>query len=356
MATFFSNQTVGTWSGYTMTGTLTGNVGRSGNTVTLSSLSCTFKAASAWGTDSGYWSAIYNGNTQLTRSNGLSMSSGTGTKSYSNVSITVGASDTSHQFNFRTSDGKTVYFTVTFPSGQTAPTKPTMTLTVHQNSDFGEFQVYWGTTSLGNPAGTVTLYTSVEGEQGQYTEAVTKSTTGNTAYTYSYAGGNRTWWFKAIASNTVGEAVSDIGSLVTAPLPWSVESSLTTATSTTLEMTYNGGLLNYGALPIDLQYSLDNTNWVSIPSAVQSERKQYTITGLTPNTSYTLYSRSITTVGTSKSYTYQFTTLAPAKLYGSVNSQTKQVKKLYGSVNGETKKIKKLYGSVNGQTKLIYQG
>lgn len=44
-----------------------------------------------------------------------------------------------------------------------------------------------------------------------------------------------------------------------------------------------------------------------------------------------------------------------AKLYGSVNGQTKEVKKLYGSVNGRGKVLQKLYASVGGQTKLIYQ-
>lgn len=46
---------------------------------------------------------------------------------------------------------------------------------------------------------------------------------------------------------------------------------------------------------------------------------------------------------------------AGAKLYGSVNGQTKEISTLYGSVNNQTKEIKKLYGSVNGQTKLIYE-
>ena len=44
-----------------------------------------------------------------------------------------------------------------------------------------------------------------------------------------------------------------------------------------------------------------------------------------------------------------------AKLYGSVNGLSKQIKTLYGSVNGESKEILKLYGSVNGQSKLIYE-
>lgn len=46
---------------------------------------------------------------------------------------------------------------------------------------------------------------------------------------------------------------------------------------------------------------------------------------------------------------------AGAKLYGSVNGQTKEISTLYGSVNNQTKEIKKLYGSINGQTKLIYE-
>lgn len=44
-----------------------------------------------------------------------------------------------------------------------------------------------------------------------------------------------------------------------------------------------------------------------------------------------------------------------AKLYGSVNGRSKEIKTLYGSVNGQSKEITKLYGSVNGVSKLIYE-
>lgn len=44
----------------------------------------------------------------------------------------------------------------------------------------------------------------------------------------------------------------------------------------------------------------------------------------------------------------------PARLYGSVNGQSKRITTLYGSVNGQTKKIVKLYASVNGRTKRIF--
>lgn len=49
------------------------------------------------------------------------------------------------------------------------------------------------------------------------------------------------------------------------------------------------------------------------------------------------------------------TVAAAAKLYGSVNDESVQIKTLYGSVNGESVKLKKLYGSVAGKSKLIFK-
>lgn len=128
MATFFSNQAVGNWSGCTMYGTLTGNVGRSGNTVTLSGLNLSMTAAGAWGTDNNWWARIYSGDSQLCNASGLTMNNGSGSKGLPNASVSVGASATSHTFNLRTSDGNRVNFTVTFPSGASPPTGPAVSV------------------------------------------------------------------------------------------------------------------------------------------------------------------------------------------------------------------------------------
>lgn len=44
------------------------------------------------------------------------------------------------------------------------------------------------------------------------------------------------------------------------------------------------------------------------------------------------------------------------RIYGSANSQTRQILDFYGPVNGEAELANKVYGSVNGQAKIIHQG
>lgn len=90
-------------------------------------------------------------------------------------------------------------------------------------------------------------------------------------------------------------------------------------------------------------------------NATSSAGSPFTIT---PNTTYYLTmwaSNGASSIGNT-AFTQVTTLPAPsAKLYGSYNDQTKEVKKLYGSLNGQTKLIKKLYGSHNGVTKLVYE-
>lgn len=263
MATeFFSGQQIGIWDGEPMIGKLTGDVSRSGNTITLYNLNVSWTATYGYGSDSSAWFAVYEGKDgwwQLVKGTGLSMRGGSGSKWLGTAtSINVGASDTSHYFTFRSSDGAKIIFTVSFPSGQTEPATPTVSAVLNADETVS---VTWGTTDLGNPTGTVKLYGDTNADPS--TELDSKSTTGNTTFTHTGLNPGTTYYYKAYASNSVGSETSSIVS-------------------------------------------------VAIPEH--------------------------------------------AKLYGSVNGETKRVKKLYGSVNGETKKIKKLYGSVNGQTKLIYQG
>lgn len=76
---------------------------------------------------------------------------------------------------------------------------------------------------------------------------------------------------------------------------------------------------------------------------------------LSPNTTYYVRARAYNgQLWSDYSADATFTTLYIAKLYGSVNNQTKRIKKLYGSVNGQSKQIVKMYGSVNGVTKRIF--
>lgn len=351
MATFLSNVSIGTWSGYGWTATLTGNVSRSGNTVTLSSLYCSTAAANAWGTDSGTVFMIKNNSGgELTRHTGITMNNGGGGFSFNNVSVSVGASTTSYTFKFYCSDnGADHNFTVTFPAGQSAPATPTCTASSNSAT---LVNVTWGTTNLGNPAGIVSLY---EGTTNNPTELMySKTTTGTSVFGRDQRTANTTYYYKATASNSVGTVSSAVTSATTYPAGINSVSVSTTDTTATFSIDCaNSG----NALTTTLQKSHNaGATWVDIATDVQGTTVTHTETNLTPETLYTAYFRVTTTAGSSASVSKSYSTQPKSKFYGSVNGQTKRITKLYGSVNGQTKKITKLYGSVNGVTKLIYKG
>lgn len=353
MATFFSGQWIGTWSGQAMIGTLTGDVSRSGNTLTLNNLNCSWSATYGAGSDSGAWFAIYEGWDgwwELARGTGLSMSGGNGSKWIgSTVGITIGASETSHSFTFRSSDGAAISFTVSFPASIWAPATPSCSASSNSAT---LVNVTWGTSDLGNPTGTVSLY---EGTTNNPNELMySKTTTGTSVFGRDQRTANTTYYYKATASNSVGTVSSAVTSATTYPAGINSVSVSTTDTTATFSIDCaNSG----NALTTKLQKSHNaGATWVDIATDVQGTTVTHTETSLTPETLYTAYFRVTTAAGSSASVSKSYSTQPSSKFYGSVNGQTKRITKLYGSVNGQTKKIDKLYGSVNGQTKLIYKG
>lgn len=353
MATFLSGVSIGTWSGYGWTATLTGNVSRSGNTVTLSSLYCSTAAANAWGTDTGTVFMIQNsGGGELTRHTGITMNNGGGGFSFNNVSVTVGASATSYTFRFWCSDNNVAHnFTVSFPAGQVAPATPTCTASSNSAT---LVNVTWGTSNLGNPAGTVSLY---EGTTNNPTELLySKTTTGTSVFGRDQRTANTTYYYKATASNSVGTVSSTVASATTYPAGLT---SLTATNVKSTEATLTAVFANSGnALTTGVEARINQSgSWNDLGlSDVQGTTQSITLSPFLPETTYTVELRVYTTAGTSSVSSVTFTTPSENKFYGSVNGQTKRITKLYGSVNGQTKKITKLYGSVNGVTKLIYKG
>ena len=118
MATFFSGATVGYWSFSSnyMYGTLTGNVSRSGNTVTLSSMTLSITPRySSSGTSN--WSFTVHNSTFSGRINHPPTSI-----SIPNTSFGVSTTQTSASVGWSSSDGYSGSFSVSFPSGATAPT------------------------------------------------------------------------------------------------------------------------------------------------------------------------------------------------------------------------------------------
>lgn len=152
MATFFSNQQIWYWtqSSHWIKGTLTGTVSRSGNTVTLSSMSLSLSwwSSSAWGSDT--LSFTVNG-TKTSRS----VSAGSTSFAVNSTSFSVGTTDTSKSVGWSSSDGYSGSFTVTFPSGATAPSTPSVSISSRTwNSVTGSVSI----SSFGTPSSEANRY------------------------------------------------------------------------------------------------------------------------------------------------------------------------------------------------------
>ena len=111
-----------------------------------------------------------------------------------------------------------------------------------------------------------------------------------------------------------------------------------------------------GKYSMVLKYQLDGGELVTLETITGAGAKSgnFTVSGLTQNTTYSIVVSVSTSAGEVVSNTVSFTTEIGTLLYGSVNSQAKKIEKLYGSVNGESKEISKLYGSIGGVTKRIF--
>ena len=238
------------------------------------------------------------------------------------------------------------------PGQNVAPTKPTVSKSdLTKNS----VKVTWGTTNLGVPTGTVSLYYEIYGTSSP-TTVDTVSTTGNHTNTISSLNSNRWYTTYSQATNSVGTSTSDELNFVT--LPPDIQSvSLTGTTATTATFWIDTDYYTY----VSDVYKEDMYTAIKAPgSSTYTNIKKnygtfsYTITGLSPNTTYTYSFANKNNAGYSSDFNKTFTTRPDVLLYGSVNGQTKKIQKLYGSVNGQTKQITKIYGSVNGVTKRIF--
>lgn len=353
MAQLVNGNQMGDWAGQTRYVYLTGDVTRSGNTVTLSNLRYHFTAAYAVAYDQPEHIYIQSSGGDGTFSDTYirwTFSGGTSpTVTLNNASFGVGTTTTSVTLRLASSDGSWTTFSISFPSGGHAPTAPTVSATTVSAT---QINVSWGTTDIGDPAGTVVLKGGTSSTPT--TQLASKTTTGQTTYNHTGLTANTRYYYKATASNSIGSADSSTVSAYTKPAGIT---SITTTQITPTTATVSIVCASSGnALTTNLQISSNNTSWTNTGRTnVQGTTQTYTITGLTPNTPTTRYFRITTTAGSSASVSVSFNTLTDVKMYGSVNNRSKQIRKLYGSVNGRTRKIVKVYGSVNGRTKLIYR-
>lgn len=384
MATFFTDQQIGAWGSQRMGMTAVGDVSRSGNTVTISNISASYAAASAWGSDTNFTVSLRNGSTVLTQNTGITFNNGSASQGFSNVSFSVGTSDTSHQLNFHSSDGYTINFTVTFPTGSTAPSGGSVTYnsctwnSVNITSSLSSWGTgYSGTPNLEQIVVNSSATASDWATKGRIVLSHATSSTSNTAsisnanQTASYDGGITIKGCTAFKVAMWGS--TNIGSTnafsntthYTPPAPPSatVTDGGYTLTQRKVTLTLTGDQSNNNAATVTFYYrykkSSDSSygSWTSMGSGTVTGSKSVTL-NLPGNTAYNFQFLQQYQNQNSETKTVNYTTPAVPDqgiLYGSVNGQSKRIRKLYGSVNGQTKKIVKLYASVNGVSKLIYK-
>ena len=364
MATFLSETRIGYWSISTnyINANLAGNISRSGNTVTLSGMVLAL-TSTVTSTGSSDFSFTVNGTSTSFRI----YASGTDLGSYSlnNTSFTATSSQTSATISWSSSDGYSGTFNITFPAGGTAPSTPTVNV-VEAYPDGAKLHV--SISSYGTPTSEDNRY--IEGDifgtssfgPPYKVKGVLRETSADIVVDNSCVGlpadftilANKQYYFGGYASNTVLTSQTVTGTFVTTAPKATITVDTIDETSASFDYSV---LADGGHYDKTIEYSIDNgATWhnAATISGASAATGSFTISGLIPGTTYTLLSRVTTDAGSTNNDSLSFTTILVAKLYGSVNGQSKRVTKLYGSVNGQTKEITKLYGSVNGVTKRIY--
>jgi hypothetical protein len=103
-----------------------------------------------------------------------------------------------------------------------------------------------------------------------------------------------------------------------------------------------------------VQYSLDSGNtWrtgATIPDSA-AKTGTFVINGLLSGTSYTIQTRTLTSVGATNGESVSFDTLVSEadnenRCYGSVNGLTREINAIYGGVEGTARRVIRLYGAV----------
>lgn len=359
MATFFSGQVLGYWSSQsnTMYGTLTGDVTRSGNTVTLSNMALAITSAvTSYGTSND--AMVVNGTTTSFTVNFGSGSTSAGSYGLNNTAFTVNPTDTSATIGWSyVGNGETTgsgSFTVTFPANYTPPDTPTIS---GSNVSPTSNTITYGTTSFGNPStGTVTLYGGTSANPTTVLD--TYSSTGDHTFTHTGISPSTTYYYRAKASN--GQLDSS----------YSTEISVTTADAFKLYGSVNGQTKEitklYGSVLTPVNYFIvagiaGNNNFVqntfntmyrstygvmlTQPSALQvvaSGSTKGVILAFSDNTTKYLFSYS--GIYTNQGVTWGF---GSEPVAGNVQTvvdtgyfyKSKAITKLYGSVGGVTKRI-----------------
>lgn len=195
--------------------------------------------------------------------------------------------------------------------------------------------VTYGVTSFGYPTtGVVYLYGSTS-DTSSYSTLQTKTTTGNTTFTHNNLTPNTRYYYKCSANNSVltGTSSSDVA-VVTRPAGGTASISSYNTTSITVAYTVNA---DGGFYDKTLQYTINGgTSYTAAAtiSGASASSGTFTISGLTPGTTYNIGIRVATTAGTTAITTLtQKTASAPTGLTVTVGAKTWNTVALTGSIS-----------------------
>lgn len=192
---------------------------------------------------------------------------------------------------------------ITLPTAYTAPSTPTISASA---SGVNSVSVTYGISSFGNPSsGTVYLYGTASGSTSSITS---KTSTGNSTYSHTGRTGNTRYYYRSRASNgQLWSSYSSEVSAVTLAPALSAKSATVTGTNSirvNYTTTADGGVYSK-----NIQYNIGN-GWVTgaTVSAAAATSGNFTISGLSTGTSYTINLRVNTSSGNTGSGSVSATT------------------------------------------------
>lgn len=357
MATFVSGLAVGTFGARSLAINVTGDISRSGTTVTLSNISCYLYASNGgtwYSATPRTWGLLAPDGSSVSTSVPYTPTASSRTFSLSNLSFYLANSSTSCTMYVTGPDGNFAFTLSGIPQGAVAPSGLSVSVSsvADTSASFSVSLSSYGTPSAadGRYIEAAILDTSTYGNPYRWNIArnttsatiVVDDATASVSTSRLNVIGNRQYYYGAFASNT-SLSISTVGGTFTT-LPAYI-------TDVTVD-DQGQGVISFvvshasegSAATVTTEYSLDQSTWVAASDSFTLNLYSAT----------TVYIRRISTAGSTPVYSVSVSPRVGIRLYGSVNGEATQIKKLYGSVGGESKRIKKLYGSVNGRSKLIY--
>lgn len=246
-----------------------------------------------------------------------------------------------------------------FPGVYTAPNTPTVTAAIKSPTSL---EITYGTTSFGTPStGTVKLYGGTSTSPTTLLE--TKSTTGNSTFSYTGLTQNTAYYFKAVANN--GQLSSNSKEFkITIPVVSTLYGSVNDETKRITKL--------YGSVAVPILYyrvaSIANNPHLSVnifnsvfsssfPKLRVKQPTVFNVSGTTTNGSmYLRFSdNSYQTLASWTSFA-QYQSACNYWGFGLYQPQNGNVSAVsyIGAIEHVAKRITKLYGSVNGEAKRIF--